>query len=304
MEIVKRVLAVIAIVISVVFIIACLGGIYFSWSINTSLTNTFTGILTGVERVLTVADGGLERVNTRLAEAQSNVDTIEENVETAGDTLSETSIVYEIIDRTVGEELFPKIETARESLGAIAGSLVAFNETLEAANEIPFVEVPTLTTELETASERMATIQSDVEETRAELRSIREEAISKPVTAITMRTTRISDGLETAQMNLTGSQNNIDEKLERVGNIKSRVPGVFDLISIIFTLVFLWIGLGQAGLIVLSWRYLSDGSSEAEEKEATTYDVEEDVVASEVEEKEAVVAATAGAVIASGDEEE
>ena len=55
---------------------------------------------------------------------------------------------------------------------------------------------------------------------------------------------------------------------------------------------------------MLSWRYLSDGSSEAEEKEATTYDVEEDVVASEVEEKEAVVAATAGAVIASGDEEE
>ena len=83
-------------------------------------------------------------------------------------------------------------------MGAIAGSLVAFNETLEAANEIPFVEVPTLTTELETASERMATIQSDVEETRAELRSIREEAISKPVTAITMRTTRIITAIATA----------------------------------------------------------------------------------------------------------
>jgi archaellum component FlaC len=253
MEVLKRILAIIAIVISVVFIIACLAVVVFSWSINTPLTNAITGALTGVGRVLTAADTGLERVNTRLAEAQTNVDTIEERVETAGETLSETSVVYQVLDRTVGDELFPKVAAAGETIVTIRDSVVAFNETLESLNGIPFVEVPTLTENLETAAQRLETVQSDVEETRAELLAIREEAISKPVTAITDRTTRISDGLEAAQTALSGTQTNIDGNLESIDRIKARVPGLIDLVSLVFSFIFLWIAFGQAGLIVLAW---------------------------------------------------
>ena len=256
MEIVKRILAIVVIVISAVFIIACLAGVVFSWSFNTPLTETITKGITGVERVLSAADTGLERVNTNLGDAQTAVDKIESNVETAGDTLSETSIVYEVLERTVGDELFPKITAARETAAAMGNSLVAFNETLEAVNDIPFVEVPTLTEQLESAAEELASAQADVEETRAELRSIREEAVSKPVTAITERTTRISNRLETAQTRITNTQDNIDGNLDTIGGIKTRVPGVIDLISVVFTVVLLWIGFGQAGLIVLAWGYL------------------------------------------------
>lgn len=273
MEIIKRILAIVVMIISVIFIVVCLAGVVFSWSFNTPLTNAITKALTGVENVLTAADTGLERVNTRLAEAQTDVDTIEENVETAGDTLSENSVVLEVLERTVGDELSPKIEAARETSAALRGSVVAFNETLEALNELPRIEVPTLTEELETAVERMDEIQTDVEETRAELRSIREEAISKPVTAITMRTTRISDGLETAQTAVTNTQNNIADNLESIGGIKARVRGVFDLISIVLSFVFLWIGFGQVGLIVLAWGYIKGRSSP---EEANGNDVTED----------------------------
>lgn len=266
MQILRRILAIIAMVISVVFIIACLAGVVFSWSINTPMTNSLTGALTGVERVLTVADTGLERVNIRLAEAQSNVDTIEERVETAGETFSETSVVYEVLDRTVGDELFPKVATAGETIVAVRDSVVAFNGTLESINEVPFVEVPTLTEQLDTAADRMATVQNDVEETRAELRVIREEAISKPVTAITDRTTRISDGLEATQTALSSSQNNIDDNLEFIGNIKARVPGLIDLVSLVFSFIFLWIALGQFGLIVLAWGTTKGHSTSEEAK--------------------------------------
>lgn len=266
MEILKRILAILAILISVVFIVACLVGVFFSWSINAPITNALTGALTGVERVLTAADNGLERVNTRLAEAQTNVDTIEERVETAGETLSETSVVYQVLDRTVGDELFPKVAAAGETIVTIRDSVVAFNETLESLNGIPFVEVPTLTENLETAAQRMETVQSDVEETRAELRAIREEAISKPVTAITDRTTRISDGLEAAQTALSGTQINIDDNLESIGRIQARVPGLIDLVSLVFSFIFLWIAFGQVGLIVLAWGAIK-GHSTSEEAE-------------------------------------
>jgi hypothetical protein len=275
MEIIKRILAIVVIIISAVFIVACLAGVVFSWSINTPMTNALTGALTGVERVLTAADTGLERVNTRLVEAQSNIDTIEENVETAGETLSETSIVYQVLDRTVGDELFPKVEAAGDSIVAIRDTVVAFNATLESINQVPFVEVPTLTEELDTAADQMEIVQSDVEETRAELRAIREGAISKPVTAITDRTTRISDGLEATQTSLTGTQTNIDDNLESIAGIKARVPGLIDLVSLVFSFIFLWITFGQVGLIVLAWGTIRGRSASEKAEDAIISGTEE-----------------------------
>jgi len=169
---------------------------------------------------LTAADNSLERVNTQLSEAQTDIDTIEENVETAGKMLSETSIVYEVLDRTVGDELLPKITAASDTILAISDAVIFFNEILESLNEIPFVDVPTLTEELDSAAESMAAVQSDAKEFRTELHAVKEEAINKPVTAITNRTTRISDELEATQQNLSRAQANIREYIETISSTK------------------------------------------------------------------------------------
>lgn len=256
MEVLKRILGIAIIVISVIFIVACLAGVFFSWSINTPVTNAITGVLTGVERVLMAADKSLERVNSGLFEAQTNIDTIEENVELVGETLSETSFVYQVLDRTVGDELFPKIAAASNTIMAIRDSLISFNEILESLDDMPFVSVPTLTEELDTAAENMAAVQRDAQDFRSELHAIKEEAISRPVTAITEKTTRISDGLETTQQNLSNTQANINEELETLSSIKARVPAIIDLSSAAFSFVFLWLAFGQVGLILLAWNHL------------------------------------------------
>lgn len=253
MEVLKRILGIASIIISVIFIIACLAGIFFSWYINTPITNAITGILNGVEKVLVVSESSLERVNSELSVAQTNIDTIEENVETAGDMLSETNIVYELLDRTVGEELFPKIAAASDTLMSIRDSVISFNEILVSLNDIPIIEVPTLTEELGSAAESMAAVQSDAEEFRAELHAIKEEAISKPVTEITDRTARISGELEATQQMVSNTQANINEDVETISSIRARVPGLIDLSSVALSFVFLWLAFGQVALILLTW---------------------------------------------------
>lgn len=253
MEVFRRILGIVVISISVIFIAACLAGVFFSWSINTPMTNAITGVLTGVERVLVVADNSLTLVTSELSEAQTNIDTIEEKVGLAGETLSETSVVYEVLDRTVGDELFPKIASARDTILFIRDSILSFNDILESLNDIPLVSVPTLTEELNSAAERIAEAQSDAETFRAELHAIKEEAISKPVTAITDKTTRISDGLHAAQQNLSSTQADIREDIQVVLSFKARVPRIIDLSSTALSFLFLWIALGQVSLIVRIW---------------------------------------------------
>ena len=250
METVKKILAGVVIAVSIIGIAICLAGIYFSWSFNTPVTQAIEGVLTGVERFLMVTDEGLGRLNEGLGEAETAVSTIEDAVVDAGETINETNIAFEILDATVGDTLFPKIENMAGTAVSIAEAVVAFNDTLEAANEIPFVDVPTLTPQLEELATELEIIRTDVQETRAELQAIKEENVAKPVNAITERTSRISNGLDEVQTAVSDGQAKVNETLDNVGVTKSKVARTIDLISITITVLLLWLILAQASLIV------------------------------------------------------
>jgi uncharacterized phage infection (PIP) family protein YhgE len=258
----KKVLAVLVIIICMVGEAACAGGILFSWSINTPITTAISDALTGLESFLQAADTGLERVATRLTEAQTAADTITETAQTAGETLSETSVVYELLARTVGDELFPKITAARDTVTAVSQTVTAFNDTLEAANKLPFVELPTLTDELETVANRLEEVHTNVQETRAEIQSVKDEAISKPVTAVTDRTERVSDRLGEVLTAVDNSQQRIATSLNRIGAIKAGIPRLIDLLSLASTIVLLWIMLAQGSLLSHAWGYFKGAGSE------------------------------------------
>ena len=150
MSTLKTVLAVVVVMLAVVGIGVCGVGIFYSWSLNAPVTNALVGGLTGVERVLTAADAGLTRVDNGLSTATTATATIEGAVTAAGETIVESDIAFTILERTVGDTLFPRVVEANETVTSIATTVVAFNDTLVAANQLPFVEVPTLTEELQT----------------------------------------------------------------------------------------------------------------------------------------------------------
>ena len=258
MQILKRIAAAVIIAISLVGTALCIAGVMASWSLNTPLTDALTRSLSGVEQFLTMTDSGLERINDNLAGAQTAVDSLEKTALTAGDVLTETNIAYQILDRTVGDELFPKIITAQNIAVSLRDSVVAFNATLEAVNEVPFVEVPTISGELATISERLTAVQTSVQETKDDLRAVKEEAISKPVTAVTNRTPRISSDLEATQTAIAHTQTQLADDLTIVAATKARVPSVLDLVSVAITLIFLWLAFAQLGLALHAWRYFKE----------------------------------------------
>lgn len=259
MQALKTVLAVFAVMLAVVGILACGVGIYYAWSLNTPVTESLVGALTSVERALTVVDGGIERVDGGLGTAQSAVNTIEGAVMAAGDTIVNTDIAFTILERTVGDTLFPRLIEAGETTRAMAATVVAVNDTLEAANELPFIDLPTLTDELQTAADRLTAAQQRLEEIRTEMRAIKEEAVSRPVAAITSRTTPLLENLDAAQAAVQSAQANLQQALQRAAATRARVPGTIDTISLVATLAFVWLIIAQASLAYQSWRFLRTG---------------------------------------------
>ena len=96
---------------------------------------------TTVEGVLTRADAGLGRVDAAIDTARTATSTIEGAVMAAGDRITSTDIAFTVVERTVGEQLFPPLTEAAATMTAVVDTVVAANDALEAANQLPFVNV-------------------------------------------------------------------------------------------------------------------------------------------------------------------
>lgn len=252
----KRFLAGAAIILAALGIIICLVVLWFSWSLNTPVTDALVRVATAAERVLGVTDDGLTRIDDGLTTARGAIATVEETSQTVGETLVDTNLAFALLERTVGDTLFPRVVSAHETAVALTGTVVAFNDTLEAANRVPFVDVPTLTSELEAATLRLDGARTRVTEIQDNLRAVKEEKVSRPVTFITDRTTAIGEDLAAAQTAVGNTQAKIDATRTQIEAIRQRLPRWIDLISLAATLALLWLVAAQGYVLVRAIEYL------------------------------------------------
>lgn len=249
----KRILSILAIVLAVVGLVACAVGIYYSWALNTPLTDSLTRALTAADTVLTQADTAVTRVNSGITTARSATSTIQGAVQAAGDTIVNTDLAFTVLERTVGDTLFPVVVEISETAHAVAGTLIGINDTLEAANRLPFVEVPTLTAQLDVATAELAEARARVDEVRTEVQTLKAETVARPVTAITSRTEPLLERLDAAQATLSDTQASLNATLSGVRDLNARLPGLLDSLSVVLTLVLLWLLIAQ--VIVIDWAW-------------------------------------------------
>ncbi len=104
----------------------------------------------------------------------------------AGDILKDNSIIGTLISQTIGEELAPAVNSARETAVTIAGFTFALDNAIGAVNEIPFVNLDGPAVNLiQGASEGIIQVNKDVIEMKRELVDRREGRIEGGVDVIT-----------------------------------------------------------------------------------------------------------------------
>jgi hypothetical protein len=253
----KRILAIIAAILATIGIIIGLLAIWFSWAYNTPVTVSLVRYAEGAEQLLTAADDGLTRVDNGLGIALGAVRTVDETARTIGETIVDTNLAFLVLERTVGDTLFPQVLAVHETLTNAAATIVSFNETLESLNSLPFIEVPTLSTELQTAAGRIDTARTRVEEIRTTIREIKEQKVARPVAFVTDRTGPIIENLDATQTLVQDALARINAVLPQLAALRERLPRLIDLISIAVTLVSLWLIAAQGFVLTHAYEYLS-----------------------------------------------
>lgn len=259
MRTINRFFAWVIIVAVVVGILVGVVAIAGSWAVNERVTGEILSILDGIQTGLSVLENSLLRLDTAVSSSRELVQTIISAAGQLGENFEAGSPLLDLLSKSVNEDLVSKINSVRETAIALRDAVATFNATLVAVNAIPGIEVPTLTDELQTVSDRLADLALIVQDLRSLVAQVKSGVVDTLVTPITQMATRIEDELAAVQSVLQGFMGQVDTVQAAIATLQSQVPVWIDILTVIVSLVLLWLIIAQLTMLAVARGYLRTG---------------------------------------------
>jgi hypothetical protein len=236
--------------LSSVLLVLSLAGIGAAWYYNEPLTDEGLVRLGEVEAELAQTQIALRDAKAELERTLRIVDSAEETLETLSDELEQAKRLFDEFDRTVGDRLVPGLESSRDRLAKLKGSLEELRASLEEINTLPFLELNLPGDEM--LGNLIATVDSiDMQIARMEGLADKASTFAQDVSYLMggdLSATR--QRLETFVDVVDGYEQRVDGWHAQVEVWIESLPGWIDRASVILTVFLLWFGLSQFGLLL------------------------------------------------------
>jgi len=228
-------------ILAILGIVLCVGGVIGAWAVNDPATQAATGALSTIEQYSALGGQTVELVGGNVSDIKGAVD--EANQALANVTAADRAQFIESVKARLDETIAPKLTRAADAAQAIGQTAVSINTTLESVNRIPGVNVPIFTDELQTVGARLQAVSAGVEQLRATLSETTFDAtrLRSATGEVVTQLSAVESALNTAQARLSGLS-------EAAATTAARVPGWIDSISLIATLLCILFGAGQVFL--------------------------------------------------------
>jgi hypothetical protein len=270
MQNLKRILAVIVMVISALVLVLNLAGIAGAWIVRAQLATDLVDIATEAEARATTAKRGLDRLDAALSRTHDQVAGVERDVQAFGADLEQNKPLLSAITDKLGVELGPLFDSAREIMTTIRETVTAVNSAIEAINAIPFISIPLPELEkMEKLSQDVDSLRTQVQDLRTAIDQKRSEIIQGAVSIVTTPTSQIGSTLGEMQATVSGYSQQIGAVQEGLTTFKAEIGGRLTWAAVILTLILLWLAFSQIGLLVLGWRFFSGRDLLARERQET-----------------------------------
>lgn len=239
----KRILAVIVMILSVVGAIFCVAGIFGAWIAPIPIKAVANGSLDAANGYVTLASQAAQNAGERIASARGEIEDAQQRLQNVTPEQRET--VRQQM-RTAAQQRFgPSVVAVRNTATEISAGVARLNTTLESFNRIPGVNVPTLSNELQAVGERL-----DAVNTRLDNFNQAVSATEFDGTRLDAAATAVTTEMQTVETRLgewQGRFGNISTSLE---NAKGSIASALTVMSIASTLFFALFLAGQISLFV------------------------------------------------------
>ena len=252
-----RILSIVIIVLSGIFLALSLAGLVTVWAYNGRLTERAMSEIETIEADLKSAQATVTLARAELESVQSQIDLLQSALDTLGvDANSNLQRLADIVSSVEGT-LTPLIDRVASALSGLREALLKIVDTIERLNALPLVniEIPGVE-QIEAGAQQLQDLQTQIEEGGDNV-----ERLSRTTQELVDSLTNGFADLEKSVTALLNALPEFEARIvayqERLAYLKANLPGWIDWASAILTVFFLWLGLSQVGLVLLAWPFFS-----------------------------------------------
>ena len=254
----KRILAWLLIVISILGILVCSLGIAGSWLINDRLTQAILNLLSRSETALSRVEDSLTLADAQLKDASAAVDTVREATADIGDRIEKNSPVLDRIAQILKEELGPAVNKFRDTFLKIEERVLAVNNTIEMLNALPGIQLPSLNLELEGLRDRVSHVVDVAQQLQQNVADFR-AGIVRSLAPFMEKLDTIAAFLARLEEDVSTYLDQVNKLQAALAGAKVNIPSLIDRMTLIVSLLLLWVILAQIGLVLVARVYLKTG---------------------------------------------
>ncbi len=243
----RKIFSRILIIVSGVFLILSVFGIFAAWVYNEPLTRDALEQLNKLDAELQAGESTLKSAEMELERSLRILDASEKALSQF--TQNDPEAFFENVQTTLDDELVPELETAKERLIAARDTLENLRGLLNTLKLIPFIQVPipdqTLTDLIDSAD----ALESKI----GDVRALAEQAS----TMLSDASFLLGGDFAETRASLEGFLAAVKEYGEKVSGWRGQVaeakealPVWIDRASIFLTIFLLWFGLSQVSLFL------------------------------------------------------
>ncbi|MCB0247998.1 MAG: hypothetical protein KDI07_05420 [Anaerolineae bacterium] len=259
MRVLKQIGRVLAIIIAVLVIVLSVSGIAGSWYMNSVLANVTNQVFSVVNTGAGVAQTGVNRAEQLVTDGRAEVQNASTTVTSVGQHLEENSPVLTALNDRLTQRLGPTVEAIQTTLAPAVDGLRTVNQIVTVANSIPFVrqDSPRLD-KLEEATNGLLQLVADAQQFQTTLAqtvvSEKNQVTNEAVGVLTDLATRIDTRLANLEATLQETQQEITAFQSRMDALNGRLLTIYNLATLLLTLLLIWIIYSQVVVIRSQWR--------------------------------------------------
>lgn len=226
----------------------CLAGVFGAWVGKATVDQTSLAAIDLVAGYLGLAGQVIENVDGGLAEVERTVGTVRQGAESL-QAEGAGSPVALILQRTVGEDLLPRLDRLTTMAARLQGGLSSLSETIARLNRMPFVSLPPVSDDLVALDARIA-------EAAAQARELRGAVEALDGSRILAASERVDDRVASARASLASVQQRITATQSVLADISASLTVWSTVGAGALTLLLIIFAVGQASLAYLAWGWM------------------------------------------------
>jgi methyl-accepting chemotaxis protein len=251
-------------VIGYTFIVAAVLGLLFSmagivlvWTVKAPLTANMFSTLDLIDTTLEATSAGFTIVDDTLANTISDLNSIENTVQTAGNGIDDSVPMVQSLSTLLSENIPQAITATQAGLSTLQDAAGTVESTLQLLTSIPFLPIEgydpevSFSAALEDVSQSLDAIPESLSEMETTMNTTEGNLVmlGAQVNIIARNISELKDSFYQIQLVFDQYQEVIEDVQGRIDTFRGNLQTGITVTAWIFTFIFIWLGIAQLALL-------------------------------------------------------